>query len=149
MSVASRWRRIPDRSIMSDRWPTVRVTIVVPATARVGERVRIRLSAENRGTEAVDLHLRGRRVAFDVVVELSGGQIVWRRLDGEIVEAIVQLRTLAPGEVLTLDAQWDQRSAAGRQVEPGVYSVRGLLLTDAPDALETERVPLRVISAEA
>ena len=127
----------------------MRLTIAVPATARVGEQVPIRLSAENRGAEPVDLYLRGRRVAFDVVVERTGGQIAWRRLDGEIVEAIVQLRTLAPGELLTLDAQWNQRTAAGRQVQPGVYSVRGLLLTEAPDALETERAPLRIISAEA
>ena len=129
--------------------PGVRLTIAVPAAARVGEHVPICLRVENLGAGAVDLYLRGRSIAFDVIVERPDGEVVWRRLDGEIIEAIVQLRSLDAGEMLTLEAHWDQRTAAGLRAPPGDYRVRGLLPTDAPDALETERAPLHLISAEA
>ena len=134
---------------MDDRWPTVRLTIAVPEAASVGEHVPVRLHIQNGGPAPVDLYLRGRSIAFDVIVERAVGGVVWRRLDGQIIEAILQLRTLAPDEVLTLEAAWDQRTSAGLPALPGNYFVRGLLLTDAPDAMEAERAALRIISAEA
>jgi len=111
--------------------------------------VPITVRAENIGAAAVDLYLRGRTVAFDVTVERSGGEVVWRRLDGEIVEAVLQLRTLAPGGSLTLRAQWNQRMANETPAPPGDYRLRGVLLTDDPAGLTTALVPMRVISAEA
>jgi hypothetical protein len=71
--------------------------------------------------------------------------VVWRRLAGEVIPAVVQLRTLAPGEVLELRAEWDGRPARGAPA-PGDYWVRGLLLTDGPEPLATPAAGLRIVT---
>ena len=130
---------------MTTRWPTLRLTLDVPGRVRAATRVPIVLRAENTGSAPLDLYLRGRTIAFDVTIDRSSGERVWRRLEGEIVPAIVQLRTLAPGEIMALEASWDQRDANGGAVSPGDYVVRASLLTDMPESLDSDRVPLRVV----
>lgn len=119
--------------------------LVVPDRVRAGDPVPIELHVENRSHRPVDLYLRGRTTTFDVVITGSGGEIAWRRLEGEIIPAIVHLRTLAPAERLELEAVWSQRAMQGRPVEPGDYTARGLLLVEGTP-LETPPVPFRIIA---
>jgi hypothetical protein len=117
--------------------------LVVPPRVGVGETVPIILRVQNRTQRALDLYLRGRSLAFDVVVARPSGEVVWQRLRDEIIPAIVHLKTLAPAERLEIEAVWDQRSNEGRLVGEGDYTMRGLLLAEG-EPLETRPVFLRV-----
>lgn len=125
---------------------SVRLRLEVPAEARAGTTVPILLRIENPGDAATDLYLRGRTIAFDVVVRRASGEVAWRRLEGHVIPAVLRLEVLAAHEALELRTEWNQRTNAGAQVGPGSYVLRGLLLTDAPSPLETEPVTLRVLA---
>jgi hypothetical protein len=122
---------------------SLHLTLVAPAEARAGERVPFTLRLENRGTRPLDLYLRGRSLTFDVEVANPAGTVVWRRLEGEVIPAIVHLRTLAAGERLEVATAWDQTFNDGRPVPPGRYTVRALLLTEGT-ARVTPAAPLHL-----
>jgi hypothetical protein len=124
---------------------SLRLRLVAPNEIRAGETLPLTLRAENTADRPLDLYLRGRSIAFDVIVTRADGAVVWRRLEGEIIPAIIQLRTLAPREVMELRADWNQRTSRGRQVGAGLYSVRGVLLTDGPTPLQTDAIALRIV----
>jgi len=105
----------------------------------------MRLRVSNRGARPLDLYLRGRTVTVDVVVTRAGGEVVWRRLEGEIIPAIVHLRTLAPGERLEVAAVWDQRTNLGIPAGPGEYAARGFLLVEG-DPVPTPPAAFRVVA---
>ena len=109
----------------------LRLRLDVPERVRAGEPVAVVIRVENVGDSPLELYLRGRTIAFDVIVSSAAGLPVWRRLYGEIVPAILRLETMAPGATLELVHGWDQRTNEGDAVAPGVYGVRGELLTDA------------------
>jgi hypothetical protein len=109
---------------------SMRVEIVVPPRVAMGEPVPIAIRIANTADRPIELHLRGRTTVFDLIVS-HGDSVVWRRLEGEVTPAILQLRSLAPGEVLELKDSWDQRSNAGNPVGPGKYGVTGVVPTDA------------------
>jgi len=123
---------------------SLRLSLDLPAEVAPGAPVPITLRAENVAGRPLDLYLRGRTVAFDVTVESAAGDTLWRRLEGEVIPAIVQVRTLAPGERLELRATWGQRRRSGVPAGPGDYTVRGALLTDAPEPLQTPPTLLRI-----
>ena len=108
----------------------MRVEIVVPPRAAAGEPVPIAIRIANTADRPIELHLQGRTLVFDLIVS-RGDTVVWRRLEGESVTAILQLRMLAPGEVLELKDTWEQKDDKGRRVGPGEYSVTGTVPTDA------------------
>lgn len=120
-------------------------SIHVPASVRTGEPVPIALRVRNRTDGPVQLHLLGRTIAFDIVVTREDGTPVWRRLEGQAVQSILQLRTLAPGETLELSDRWDQRGRGGAAVPPGLYRVHGELPTDEPEPLRTPAAPLLIL----
>jgi hypothetical protein len=93
------------------------------------EPVPIVIRIANTGSRAIELHLQGRTTVFDLIVSRQG-TVVWRRLEGEAVAAILQLRILEPGEVLEFQDTWPQVDRAGRRVEPGKYHVSGEIPTD-------------------
>jgi hypothetical protein len=124
----------------------LRISIDVPAAVRVGETVPIALRLENLGDRPLDLYLRGRTIAFDVVVTRDDDVAVWRRLEGEIIPAIIQQVLLDAGETLELRTAWDQRTTAGLPVEPGRYFVQALLPTDASDPLTSQVALLHVVT---
>lgn len=124
---------------------SLRLQLVSPAEVRAGATVPLTVRLENVGSRPLDLYLRGRTIAFDIVVTRATGDTVWRRLQDEIIPAVIQFRALAPGEVLELRHDWDQRDNRGRPVAPGDYVLRGSVLTDAPAALETALAPLRIV----
>ena len=107
----------------------MRVEIVVPPRVAAGESVPIAIRITNAGDRPIELHLQGRTVVFDLIVS-RGDAVVWRRLEGESVTAILQLRTLAAGEVLELKDTWQQQDGRGRPVGPGEYGVSGEVPTD-------------------
>jgi hypothetical protein len=109
---------------------SMRVEIVVPPKVAVGVPVPIAIRIGNTAARPIELHLQGRTVVFDLTVS-RGDALVWRRLEGEAVTAILQLRVLAPGEVLELKDTWQQTDGTGRPVGPGTYSVTGMVPTDA------------------
>jgi len=130
-------------SALSD---SLRLELEVPPEARAGEPVPVTIRVRNVAARPVQLHLMGRTVAFDIVVaRAEDGAVVWRRLEGQAVPAILQLRTLAPDEVLELRDRWDQRTNAGARVPPGFYTVRGVVPTDEPRPLETPVARLRIL----
>jgi hypothetical protein len=71
-------------------------------------------------------------------VSREDGALVWRRLEGEVVPAILRLEQLAPGAELALEAIWDGRDQAGRVLPPGSYSLRGEVLTDGTPLVTPE-----------
>ncbi len=76
---------------------SLRPSLELPDTVRVGVTVPITIRLENRGTRPLDLHLTGRPIAFDLVVSDPEGRVLWRRMDDEVLSMVLQLRTLEPG----------------------------------------------------
>lgn len=111
------------------------VTLEVPQNVAVGAPVPISIRVKNETAAPLDLYLRGREVTFDIAIADSTGDGVWRRLEGEVTQAVLQLKTLAPGEVMELSHTWDQKSQRGLQVPPGRYRVRANILTDGQTEL--------------
>jgi len=101
-----------------------------PERVSQGEPIRITLRIENVSGAPLDLYLRGREIAFDLVVADEDGQEMWRRLKDAVIPAILRIETMEAGGVLELTHEWDQRSDAGDPVAPGEYLVRGELLTE-------------------
>ena|SRR5688572_8716915 len=120
---------------MPDPVVGARVSLVVPDTVALGAKVPITIRVANTTSAPLDLYLRGRVIAFDITITDATGAELWRRLEGETVLAIVQIRTLGPGETLELSHEWDQRTRSGRPAAPGVYGIRGSVLTDGSSSL--------------
>jgi hypothetical protein len=123
------------------------VTLEVPSEVPAGAPVPLTLRVTNPTDRLLTLYLRGRPVAFDVVVAQTDGTVVWRRLAGAVITMVLQVRTLARGETLELKDTWKQTTKTGTRVRPGEYLVTGELLTDGPRPLVTPSVPLRILSA--
>jgi len=120
---------------------SLRLELDVATEARVGSVVSIALRVRNVGDRPIDLYLRGRTVAFDVIVRRDSGEVVWRRLENAIIPAILRIETLAPNATLELRADWSLATTTGATVTPGTYAVEGVLLTE--DA-EMRTVPVRL-----
>lgn len=119
-------------------------SLTLPSEIRAGDRVRFRFRARNAASRPIGLYLLGRTPTVDVEVSRATGDPVWRRLDGEIVPAILQVRTLAPGEGIEVEADWDQRTRAGPPAGPGEYVARARLLLE-DEALQAPPVPFRIV----
>lgn len=120
------------------------VSLEVPSQVKAGEPVEIKLRVRNTTSAPLDLYLRGREVTFDLAIADSTGDSVWRRLEGEVTQAILQLKTLAPGEVMELSHVWNQQSQRGQPVGPGRYTVRGSVLTDGQTTLDSPPATLEI-----
>jgi hypothetical protein len=117
---------------------TVRLRLDAPEAMPPGAPVPIVLRVENVTGRPLELHLRGRTIAFDLVVSDLEGSVVWRRLHEAIIPAILRLESLEPEGTLELFDSWSQRSNDGDPVEPGLYTVRGELLTDGAPLVTPE-----------
>ncbi len=144
------WASLPGEAVESQttlpaerQVDSMRVELVVPRKVAVGQPVPMTLRIRNTKHQAITLYLQGRPVAFDLVVERPDGEVVWRRLEGAAVSAILGVRTLAPGEVLDLKESWKQETRMGTRVSPGEYSVSGSVLTDG-EPIRAGPVPLRI-----
>jgi hypothetical protein len=123
----------------------MRLTLEVPATVRVGQPVPVTLRLVNASDRPVEVVLQGRPTAFDVIVSDHSG-VVWRRLEGEVVSAILQLRQLGPRDTVAFETVWDQRTGSGAPVPPGEYTIRGELPSDPPTVLRSPSSTLRIDS---
>ena len=125
----------------------MRFDIDCPSEVKQGEPVTVTLRLTNTSDQVQTAYLMGRPTAFDVEVSNAAGTVIWHRLAGETVPAILGVRTLAPGEALTFEGSWRQRDQSGRPVPPGVYHIVGVLPTDA-QPLRTDPAKLRVLAAQ-
>jgi hypothetical protein len=116
---------------------TVTCTLVAPDSARRGHEVPIVLRLANTGKAPENLYLTGRTITFDIIVARADGQVVWRRLEHETGQQVLQVKTLAPGETLELRDAWRAL------VDPGAYTVTGIIPTDR-QPLRTAPVRLRI-----
>lgn len=119
--------------------------VELPATATSGEPVPIVLRLTNTARHPVTLALEGRPIAFDVTIARDGS-VVWRRLEDQVVSAILAVRTLEPGESLTFETEWAGRLREGSPAPPGRYTVTGTLPTDRPEGLSTRPATLRLVA---
>ncbi len=122
---------------------SIRVGLEVPERVRAGEPVRIVLRLENISDRTLDLYLRGRTIAFDVIIIRKDGTVLWRRMEDEAIPAILRIETLKPGAVIELEDTWDQRANDGAPVSAGEYGIRGEILTEL-EPLVTASASLRI-----
>jgi hypothetical protein len=122
---------------MTDPPTQLRIGLTAPERARLGSTIPIVIRLENVGETPLELYLRGRTVAYDILIRDGNGRVVWHRLEGEIVPGIIQVRILNPREALEFSHEWDQRTNRQEVVEAGLYTAEGLVLTDGPEPLTT------------
>jgi len=125
--------------------PSVRLELELPEEAGRGVRIPITLRLINRSDRPEDVVLQGRPPAFDVVVTDRQGRLRWRRLEGAVIPAVLQLRTLAPGEAIVFEAEWDRRDASGEELPPGDYTVAGSVPSDPPMVFQAGPKSLRLL----
>jgi hypothetical protein len=101
---------------------------------------------ENTGEEALPLYLRGRTIAFDILIADEVGQVVWRRLEGHVIPGMIQVKVLESRGVLELSHEWDQQTNRGEAVGPGLYTAQGIVLTDGPESLATLPQPVQIVT---
>jgi hypothetical protein len=109
---------------------SLELSLAGPAEVPAGHRVHFTFQARNTASRPLGLYLLGRTPTLDVEVSRPTGDPVWRRLEGEVIPAILQVRTLAPGERLAAEVDWDQRTRTGAPARPGEYVARARLLTE-------------------
>jgi hypothetical protein len=119
--------------------------IALADTVHAGQIVPMTLRLTNPGRKPATVYLQGRPVAFDIIVARPDGTPIWHRLEGAVVSAVLQVRSMAPGEVIEFRDIWSQRTDRGQAVPPGEYVVTGVLPTDPPAELRTAPVPLRIL----
>jgi hypothetical protein len=128
----------------------VQLVIDVPKRVHRGEPVTITLTVRNTGDRSAELYVTGRPVAFDLAITSSDGTLVWRRLKGETVTAILQILELAPGSTLDLRDEWLQRTNEGVTVEPGSYKVVGELPLDGrTKSLTSPPMTFEIVSSQS
>ena len=112
----------PMADVASD---SLRLSVYAAGRVARGVRVPIGLEIANVSGRALDLHLRGREITVDVRVRDASGAVVWHRLEGAAVPAILQLVTMTPGETLALEEEWVPGDAP-----PGRYTIDAELLAE-------------------
>jgi hypothetical protein len=123
---------------------TLTFQLEVPDTVALRAPVPITLRVTNNGSAAVDLYLRGRSIAFDIVITNAAGDTVWHRLQDAVIDASLQIKVLRPRDALVLTDTWNQRTNAGESVPAGDYSVRASLLTDQAEPTTFSPAVLRI-----
>lgn len=129
---------------MSGDASLIRLELDMPAVARIDAPLALTLRLVNGHDHAVEVTLRGRTIAFDVIVRRRDGTVVWRRLENAAIPAIARLEVLGPREALTLRTVWNLSTSDGATTPPGDYLVEGVLFTDGPD-LRTPPADLRLV----
>jgi hypothetical protein len=127
---------------------SLRLELGLPEKVKAGQEVIMTLRVENTAKRTLELYLTGEPPAFDLIVTDEGGEVIWRRLEGEVVTMVLRLEALAPGEALTFSHPWDQRDDDGVPVPPGAYTVRGELLTEGDPLASRSRTLIVVPDAD-
>jgi hypothetical protein len=103
----------------------------------------LKLKVKNVSQRPVEQALGG-RPCYDFIVSKPDGTEVWRWSRGQVVQDILELKTLQAGEELEFAGEWKQRDNDGNAVPAGKYLVRGVLNADPPEKLETKPKPLTI-----
>lgn len=104
---------------------------------RRGETVTFQLSLTNAGDDRLVLRFRnGQQYDFEV---RQGNTVVWNWSRGRLFAQALTTQALGPNEDVIFNADWTQNSNAGRQVTPGVYTVRGYITANAGRQLMVEK----------
>ncbi len=103
-----------------------------------GETVKITLILCN-DTAAVQEYEFPTGQQFDVFVE-RGANEVWRWSEGQFFMQAFTTVTLQPGECKMFEVEWNQLDSTGQQVQPGVYTVRGVIKGTELEAATTIRI---------
>jgi hypothetical protein len=129
----------------------------VPSPVRAGETVPLTMIARNVSDAPVELGLGGfpGAICGDFVATTPGGVEFWRFIYSDlpgvrVCYASQYLKTLGPGEGLSVEGEWEQTDTRGVPVAAGSYLVRGILDialgVNTPDervlTLETQEQPL-------
>jgi hypothetical protein len=125
----------------------IRLDIEAPQRLPRGEPVPITLIIGNTSDRHVDLYVTGRPVAFDIVITSADGTVVWRRLEGQTVAAILQVLELRPHSTFELRDDWMQRTNKGVAVEPGRYKIVGELIMERQGSLVSRPANLEIVAA--
>lgn len=88
------------------------------------------LRLRNASDAAAEVQFAGRRIAFDIVVKNEQGAVVWQRLAGAVMQAILRIQTLAPDEIIELRDVW-------RPNTPGRYEIQGAVPLVEPAPVRT------------
>jgi hypothetical protein len=124
----------------------IRFDIEAPQRLPSGEPVPITLIIGNTSDRHVDLYVTGRPVAFDIVITSADGTVVWRRLEGQTVAAILQVLELRPHSTFELRDDWMQRTNKGVAVEPGRYKIVGELIMERQGSLVSRPANLEIVA---
>jgi hypothetical protein len=124
--------------------PSLEFWLEVPASVRVGTPVPLTVKLQNTSNRPVELSFSG-RPAYDFVVTKPDGLEVWHWSHGQAIQAILELKTLKPGEAVEFAEAWGQRDNEGKPVPSGTYWVRGILNLEHPAKLETEPKSLSIL----
>ena len=127
--------------------PNFRLSLTAPDRVRLGSIVQFVIRIENVGEAALELYLRGRTIAYDILIRDEPGAVVWNRLHGEIIPGIIQVKVLDSRETLELSHEWHQRTNRGVTVVPGLYSAQGIVPTDGPEPLASARTQFLIVPA--
>jgi hypothetical protein len=109
---------------------SLRRELIAPERTRAGAPVEIVLRITNITNKPLDLSLQGRDIVFDVAVTNERGAEVWRRLQGQTTQSILQLKTLARGEALELRTVWTPRAD-----DTGEHTISADIKTDGQPIL--------------
>jgi Intracellular proteinase inhibitor len=123
--------------------PPLALRLDAPDEARSGEKIHLKLTIRNASTRTIDQPLGG-QPAHDFVVGRIDGKELWRWSKGQVIQDVLELKTLRPGQELVFEADWNQHDDEGRPLPPGTYEVRALLKTDPPEKLETRAKRLEI-----
>jgi hypothetical protein len=117
--------------------PPLAFRLEAPGEARSGETIHLKLTIRNASKRTINQPLGG-QPPHDFAVARTDGKELWRWSKGQVIQDVLELKTLRPGQELVFEADWNQQDDEGRPLPPGTYEVRALLKTDPPERLETK-----------
>lgn len=107
-----------------------------------GDPVLVTLRVTNTAAIPAEVTTGGQQ--YDVVVRQRGA-LIWQWSHDKAFVQVIREMTLAPGQVLTYKASWDQRDLQGRRVEAGTYEIYCVFLGSQRGVpASTEVGPVRV-----
>ncbi len=115
----------------------LQISLEVPSIVQAGESVPLIVKIENPLTCPVTLV----NVSTDFTVETSTGKLVWRESEvyGFAIPSKplwIRVITLEPGDSYRFETTWDQLDLERYAVKPGVYWVRGFVLSSQENGYE-------------
>ena len=121
------------------------LSLEAPDEVEEGQTVNLKLIWRNLTDKPVELTLGG-RPAYDFVVTTNEGKKIWRWLEGQTVQDILEIKTVDPGQKLEFMLDWQLVDQAGAALAPGRYLVQGILNLEPPAVIKTKPKPLIIRS---